>query len=103
MYRIKVMYPNEEGASFDFEYYCNSHMKLVEKHLKAFGLVKTGVDKGLSGEGGNPALYICIGYLYFETRDGYEKGTAKVGSILRGDISNYTDIKPIRQISEVLS
>jgi hypothetical protein len=78
-------------------------MKLVEEHLKAFGLVNTGVDKGVSGEGENPALYICIGHLYFETRDGYEKGTAEVGSILRGDIPNYTDITPIRQISELLA
>jgi hypothetical protein len=38
----------------------------------------------------------------FETRDGYDRGIAEVGSILRGDIANFTAIVPIRQISEVL-
>ena len=103
MYKVGIMYPNQEGAGFDFEYYCNTHMKLVEEHLKKFGLVKTGVDKGVSGGGQEPAPYICIGYLYFETLDGYDRGIAEVGSILRGDLPNFTDITPIRQISEVLA
>jgi uncharacterized protein (TIGR02118 family) len=103
MHKVSVMYPNQEGVRFDFEYYCNTHMKLVEEHLNAFGLVKTGVDKGVSGGGQDPAPYICIGHLYFETREGYDKGIAEAGSILRGDIPNFTDITPIRQISEILA
>ena len=102
MYKVSVMYPNQEGARFDFEYYRTTHMKLVAEHLKAFGLVKTGVDKGVSGGGEDPAPYICWGHLYFETLDGYDKGIAETGSILRGDVPNFTDITPIRQISEVL-
>ena len=54
MYKVSVMHPNQEGARFDFEYYRTTHMKLVAEHLKAFGLVKTGVDKGLSGGGEDP-------------------------------------------------
>ena len=102
MYKVSVMYPNREGAAFDFEYYRTTHMGLVNKHLKSYGLVKTGVDKGISGGGDHPAPYICIGHLYFETRDGYEKGIAEVGSMLRGDIPNFTTITPIRLISEIL-
>jgi uncharacterized protein (TIGR02118 family) len=96
------MYPNEEGARFDFNYYRSPHMKLVEEHLKPFGLVKTGVDKGISGGGDQPAPYICIGYLYFETREGYDKGIAEAGTRLRADIPNFTNMTPIRQLSEIL-
>jgi hypothetical protein len=78
-------------------------MDLVEAHLKPFGLMKTEVEMGISGGGDQPAPYICIGLLYFDTRDGYDKGIAKVGSILRGDIQNFTSITPIRQIGEVLA
>ena len=102
MYKVSVMYPNQERAKFDFKYYQTTHMQLVQKHLKSFGLIKTGVDKGISGGGDEPPPYICIGHLYFETLDGYDKGIAEVGSILRGDIPNFTDIAPIRQISAVL-
>ena len=102
MHKVSIMYPNEQGVTFDFEYYRSTHMELVEKHLKPFGLVKTGVDKGISGGGDQPAPYICIGYLYFETAEGYDKGMAEVGSILRADLPNFTNATPIRQLSEIL-
>jgi len=96
------MYPNREGTRFDLGYYRTTHMALVAKHLKPFGLIKTEVLKGLSNGGGQPAPYVCIGSLYFETVDGYEKGIAASAGALRGDIPNFTDLTPIRQISEVL-
>ena len=102
MFKVSVMYPNEKGAKFDFEYYRTSHMQLVEKHLKAFGLIKTDVLKGISGGGGAPAPFICIGNLYFDSSDGYDRAGAEVGPILRGDIPNFTNVTPIRQISEIL-
>ena len=102
MFKTSVMYPNEEGAKFDIDYYRTTHMELVQKHLKPFGLIKTDVEKGVSGGGDQPAPYICIGNLYFETEDGYGKGIAEAGPILRGDIPNFTNITPIRQISEIL-
>ena len=102
MYKVSVMYPYQEGARFDFDYYRTTHMQLVEKHLKPFGLIKTGVDKGISGGGDAPPPYTCIGHLYFENRDSYEKGIAEAGPILRGDISNFTDLTPVRQISQML-
>jgi len=102
MFRVCIMYPNEEGARFDFDYFRTSHMSLVTHHLKPFGLIKTEADQGVSGGGDQPAPYICIGYLYFESRDGYDKGTAEAGPIIRGDVSNFTNITPVRQISEIL-
>jgi hypothetical protein len=43
-----------------------------------------------------------MGHLYFETQEGYDKGIAQCGAILRGDIPNFTTLKPLRQICEVL-
>jgi hypothetical protein len=70
--------------------------------LQPFGLIKADVDKGISGGGGQPAPYVCIGNLYFDSPDGYDRGIAETGAILRGDIANFTDTPPIRQISEIL-
>jgi uncharacterized protein (TIGR02118 family) len=103
MFKVSVMYPNQEGAQFDFQYYHQTHMALVKKHLKPFGLIKIGIEKGLSGGGDQPAPYICIGSLYFDSADGYDKGIAEVGSILRSDIARFTNVTPIRQISEVFT
>jgi uncharacterized protein (TIGR02118 family) len=102
MFKVSVMYPNQKGAKFDFDYYRTKHMDLVQRHLKPFGLIKTGVDKGISGGGDTPPPFICIGHLYFDSPDGYAKGGAQCGSILREDIPNFTTITPVRLISEVL-
>jgi uncharacterized protein (TIGR02118 family) len=103
MFKVSVMYPSQEGARFDLDYYRTKHMDLVVRFLKSFGLVRTEVLRGISGGGGQPAPYICIGNLYFDTADGYEKGAAASGGALRSDIPNFTNVTPVRQISEVLA
>ncbi|MBW1785329.1 MAG: EthD family reductase [Deltaproteobacteria bacterium] len=102
MYKVSVMYPNSEDARFDHEYYRTTHMELVHKHLAPFGLVKTEVERGVSGGGDAPAPYIGIGSLYFDSPDGYDRGSAAAGPVLRGDIPNFTNVTPVRQISEIL-
>lgn len=102
MYRVSVMYPNEPGARFDHDYYRTTHMALVREHLGPHGLVRTGVDRGVSGGGGERAPYICVGYLYFETADGYDNAVKAAGSVLRDDIPNFTNVRPTRLIAEVL-
>ena len=102
MFRVSVMYPNQEGVRFDIDYYRTKHMALVKKLLRPFGLIKTEVDQGISGGSGQSAPYVCVGHLYFDSKDGYDRGVAQVGTALRGDIPHFTDAKPIRQISEIL-
>ncbi len=102
MYKLSVMYSNQEDARFDFDYYRTKHMDMVQAHLSSFGLIKTEVDKGISGGGEQPAPYICVGNLYFESKEGFDKGMADVGAILRADIPKFTNVTPIRQISEIL-
>jgi uncharacterized protein (TIGR02118 family) len=102
MFKVSVMYPNEDGARFDFDYYRTRHMSLAMEHLGPFGLIRTEVNRGLSGGGGQPAPYICIGNLYFNSAEGYERGIAQAGAVLRGDIPNFTNVTPIRLISEIL-
>jgi uncharacterized protein (TIGR02118 family) len=101
-YKVSVMYPNLDGAKFDMDYYRGTHMKIVMDNLKAFGLQRTGVDKGISGGAGQKAPYICVGHLYFNRPDGYDEGIKKVGPVLRADIANFTNVTPVRLISEVL-
>ena len=102
MYKVSVMYPNEDGAKFDFDYYCKTHMKIVMDNLKPYGLQRTGVERGISGGAGQKAPYICIGHLFFDRPDGYDEGVKTAGPVLRADIANFTNVTPVRQISEVL-
>ncbi len=61
MFRVSVMYPNQEGVKFDIHYYRTKHMDLVKNLLKPFGLIKTEVDRGLSGGGNLSAPYVVSG------------------------------------------
>ena len=77
-------------------------MVLVKEHLGPHGLLKTGIEKGVGGGAGGNAPYICIGSLYFDSAEQYDKGVAAIGTVLRDDIPNFTNVTPIRQVSEVV-
>lgn len=101
MVRVCVMYPSTEGGTFDFDYYRDTHMALVRRHLEPHGLKKTGIERGVGGGAdGNPP-FVCIGSLHFDSPEQYTDAMASVGSVLRDDLPNFTNITPIRQISEV--
>ena len=103
MYTVMVMYPNQEGGKFDIDYYRSVHMPLVEKHLKHFGLTAWEVLEGISGTGNDPAPYLGVGILYFESEDGYNQGVSEKAVILRGDIPNFTNVTPVRLLSRVIT
>ena len=33
MFKVSVMYPNENGAQFDFDYYRATHIKMAEEAM----------------------------------------------------------------------
>ncbi len=40
--------------------------------------------------------------MLFDRADGYDEGVKAVGSVLRADIANYTNVTPTRLISELI-
>ena len=102
MFKYSVLYPYEKGAKFDFDYYRTKHKELVQKHLKPFGLIKMEIDKGVSGRDNVLPPYLCVGHLYFPSRESFEKGMSQAAPILRADIANFTTLVPTRMLSEVL-
>ncbi len=99
MVKVSVMYPNSEGATFDMEYYCNSHMALVRKLL---GDVLKGiaVDQGISQEGSN-APFLTIGHLMFDSLEEARTALNTHAPTLLADIPKYTNTKPTIQVSEI--
>ncbi len=101
MIKINVMYPNGEGSTFDLEYYRKTHIPLVEERLTPFGLIKTEITRGIAGGApGSPPPFHCIGVLYFNSAEEYHNGIAAHGPELRGDVPNFTNISPVRLVTE---
>ncbi len=103
MIRVSVLYPNSEGATFDHTYYAEKHMTMVLDKLRSFGCERTEIDRGLaSGTPGAPVPYMAIGYLIFDSIEGFQQGMATHGQGIMADIPNYTNVAPIIQISQIV-
>ncbi len=102
MIKVSVMYPNQPGARFDHEYYRDKHMPLLKARMGDTCKFYT-VDKGLSGrEPGTPPAYVAMCHIYCDSVQAYENGLGPHAQEIRADLANYTNLKPVIQISEVV-
>ena len=102
MIKVTILYPAGEGKTFNMDYYATKHMPLVAQ-LMGDSLKTFTIDKGISGRAPNdPATYVAIGYLYFETISAYQNSMQQNRDKILKDIPNYTNIQPVIQVSEVI-
>jgi uncharacterized protein (TIGR02118 family) len=101
MIKVSVMYPNEKGGTFNMAYYCDKHMPMVKQKLGT-ALKRVSVEQGLAGgEPGAPPSFLAFGHLYFDTVEAFQTAFAPHAAEILSDIPNYTNTKPVLQISEV--
>jgi len=94
MIRLSVYYPTTEGASFDHDYYRNSHVPLC---VKTWGLSGAEIDKGMDGP------YVAAVHFKFDSMDDLQKAMGNEGTgAVMADVANYTTIQPVLQTSEVV-
>ncbi len=102
MVTITIMYPNDVDKTFDMDYYANKHMPML---AELFGETMKGyeIDKGISGRTPEDEIpFLAIGYMYFDKLSDYQEVFAPNAEKILNDIPNYTNIRPIVQISEIV-
>ena len=102
MIKVSVMYPNAPGARFDFEYYRTKHLPMVAgilgQRCKSYA-----IDRGLGGGGpGAPAPYIAMCHLSCESVEQFLAAVSPREHEILADIANFTDQRPVMQISDVV-
>lgn len=97
MYWVTILYPNKEGAKFDFNYYVNKHIPMT---AMLFGH-SIQVLKGVASPTGGPP-FLCIGRIPVKSLDDFVTIMSGQGSVLIADIPNYTNVEPVIQFEEVL-
>ena len=103
MIKVTVLYPNEEGKTFNFDYWTGQHMETVHRLLGPYRLEPQRTGKGrVVRRPQRPCPFLALANLYFNTTDEVHEGFKNHGREILGDIKNYTDISPQFQISEVL-
>ena len=101
MIKVSVFYANGEGQRFDIAYYCEKHMKLVQR-LCGPALKGMAVEHGMSGMApGSAPPFLAMGHLYFETVAAFQASFGPHVNEIVSDVQNYTNIEPTIQISEV--
>jgi uncharacterized protein (TIGR02118 family) len=101
MIKVSVLYPAGDGAKFDMNYYCTSHMPMVQGKLGA-ACKSVAVEQGMAGATpGAPPAYVAMGHLYFDSADAFQTAFGPHAQEIMADVPNYTNVQPIVQISEV--
>jgi uncharacterized protein (TIGR02118 family) len=92
--RLSVYYPKTEGASFDHEYYRDTHVPLC---CAIWRPDRAEIDMGVEGP------YVAAVHFLFGSPVRMREALENPGSVkIREDVANYTTITPMRQVSEVI-
>ena len=79
MIRLSVLYPKTEGASFDHDYYRDSHVPLA---VKTWGIERFEIDRGLDGP------YEAAVHFFFESVEAMGAAMATEGTAaVRADVA----------------
>jgi uncharacterized protein (TIGR02118 family) len=101
MIKVTVLYPNASDATFDMKYYVSRHLPMVRDKC-APECRSIAAETGLGGgDAGSQAPYIAIGHLTFDSVAAFQKAFGPNAAEILADIPNYTNTKPIIQVSEV--
>jgi len=98
---VQVIYPALEGTTFDYDYYADKHMKLVDETMGAH-LQSMVVTKGVAGRGGAPRDFFAVATFVFADEAAMKAGMANAGA-LGADLANFTTTEPKFLIGEVIA
>lgn len=94
MIRLSVFYPKTEGGKFDHDYYRDKHVPLC---LSTWGLDSAEIDRGLDGP------YEAAVHFRFESPEALQAAMGKPGMAdIMADVTNYTDLTPVLQTSQIV-
>ena len=99
MIKVSVMYPNTESARFDHAYYRDRHMPMLAARL-GDACKHYSVEKGLAG--GAPAPYVAMCHIFADSVEAFQPAFGPHAKEIMKDVANYTDLRPVMQISEVV-
>lgn len=101
MIQYTVMYPYTPHGRFDHDYYRDHHLPLLAQRLgdacKGYTICK-GLSSGVADQ---PPVYVTMCHVLLDSMQAFQEAFAPHIAEIRADIPNFTDITPLRQISEI--
>ncbi|KPD13539.1 EthD family reductase [Phaeobacter sp. 11ANDIMAR09] len=98
---LQVIYPAREDAVFDYDYYLETHLPLVQEH---WGEVIEGVEvtKGLASGPDVPPAYLAIATITFPDMEALDKAMSETGGVIVDDVPNFTNVRPQILIGDLI-
>lgn len=101
MIKVSILYPNDAGAHFDWTYYVDQHLALIQR-LVGDALLRMEVDEGVAGATpGSPPVYLAALHLYFDSLDAFYASFGPHAGVIVKDVKNYTNLRPSTQIASL--
>lgn len=95
-FKATVLYPNDEDATFNMEYYLSTHMPLVHDNWSQSGLQGWEVIKLSPGLDGSKPQYSVQATLIFNSADDFAKcAQSSSAAKIFGDIPNFSNKSPV--------
>lgn len=103
MVRITIMYPNQPGKTFDYDYYLEKHIPWTAEVVSSHpDFISISAEQGVSAAApGSEPAYLAACHIMFATQKGFLESFMPRAAELQADVPNYTDIEPITQFSKV--
>ncbi|HEX5737603.1 MAG TPA: EthD family reductase [Hydrogenophaga sp.] len=100
--KVTGIYRWTDGAHFDHGYYGTAHARLTTDLLSPLGLLRFESDRTVSEGSPKPGEVVATSNAYFSTIAEAHTALRKAGAALAADLANYTNIRPVLHVSEVL-
>lgn len=101
MYCVTVLYPNQPDAHFDFDYYRDQHLPMMRR-LLGDNILQMELRRGLQAVDGGAAPYLCLLNTQIRSAEAFTRVMTEQAELVLGDIPNYTNLKPLIQIDQLL-
>lgn len=100
MYSLTIHYSKSDGASFDFDYFQQTHLPEVGKAFKPYGLGYASVLRGEEALGGGEPAFFATTILSFSDEEAARNVVkSDAGKALAKDIANFTSVTPVMQFN----
>jgi uncharacterized protein (TIGR02118 family) len=96
---VQAVYPVTDGASFDYDYYVETHLPLVREHFEPHGMTRLEASRGIAGGPDAPPAYFAIATMSFPDEKSMTAALSAAAPVLE-DIANFTTCVPNLLIGE---
>lgn len=100
--KVTGIYRWVDDARFDHAYYETTHAALTTELLAPLGLLRFECDRTVGPGPRQAGDVVATSNAYFPSVEAAGKALAAAGARLAADIPNYTSLRPVLHLSEVV-